>query len=366
MDASSEGGGRHIRLPAAGAEVSAIVQNALSFMTDVISYAPSKYPRRFRLRAQHIPLLATFVVCLMLYTAAAIYLRDRGFFSLGVFISFFSDNAFLGITAVGMTFVILSGGIDLSVGSMVGFTSILIAWLMSEHHAHPLIAIAIALGAGAMLGMLQGLLIQVFELAPFLVTLAGMFFIHGLAQLISLQSIALDHPMLDWLSEFSIPLGNAAVRVPAIALAVVALVGIYISRYTKFGRTTYAIGGNEQSAILMGLPVGRTKVLIYTLSGFCSALGGVIFSLDKLSGYSEGGVGLELDTIAAVVIGGTLLTGGIGSVLGTILGVLIVSIIQASIIFQGTLSSNWTRIVIGGLLFVFIVLQKILSGRAGT
>ena len=108
-------------------------------------------------------------------------------------------------------------------------------------------------------------------------------------------------------------------------------------------------------------PSGDTKVLIYTLSGFCSALGGVVFSLDKLSGYSEGGVGLELDAIAAVVIGGTLLTGGIGSVLGTILGVLIVSIIQTSIMFEGTLSSWWTRIVIGGLLFVFIVLQKILS-----
>lgn len=333
---------------------------------EVIPYAPPGHRWRFRLRAQHIPLLATFVVCLVLYSIAAIYLRDRGFFSLGVFFSFFADNAFLGITAVGMTFVILSGGIDLSVGSMVGFTSILIGWLMSVHHVHPVPAIIVAIAMGALLGLVQGALIQFFELAPFLVTLAGMFFIHGLAQLVSLESIALDHPLLDWLSELSIKLGGATIRMPALALAAVSLVGIYVSRYTRFGRTTYAIGGSEQSAVLMGLPVGRTKVLIYTLSGVCSALGGVVFSLDKLSGYSEGGVGLELDAIAAVVIGGTLLTGGIGSVLGTILGVLIVSIIQTSIMFEGTLSSWWTRIVIGGLLFVFIVLQKILSRRAQT
>jgi ribose/xylose/arabinose/galactoside ABC-type transport system permease subunit len=339
-------------------------------------YAPPRHPWRFRLRAQHIPLLATFVVCLMLYTAACIYLRDRGFFSLSVFISFFSDNAFLGLTAIGMTFVILSGGIDLSVGSMIGFTSILIARLMNPepftllHHTitlpvfHPLVAIGVALIAGSFLGFIQGVLIQFFELAPFLVTLAGMFFIHGVAQVISLSSIGIDHPLLDKLSDFAIPIGSASVRFPEIVFAVVALSAIYISRYTKFGRTVYAIGGNEQSAILMGLPVARTKVLIYALSGFCSALGGVIYALAKWSGQSEGGLGLELDTIAAVVIGGTLLTGGLGSILGTILGVLIVSIIQAAIIFQGTLSSSWARIMIGALLFVFIVLQKILSSRA--
>ena len=132
----------------------------------LLAYAPTRHPRRFRLRAQHIPLLATFAVCLILYTAAAIYLRNRGFFSMGVFISFFSDNAFLGITAVGMTFVILSGGIDLSVGSMVGFTSILIGWLMSAHHVHPIFAIAIALMAGAVLGLLQGALIHFFGSHP--------------------------------------------------------------------------------------------------------------------------------------------------------------------------------------------------------
>jgi simple sugar transport system permease protein len=128
---------------------------------------------------------------------------------------------------------------------------------------------------------------------------------------------------------------------------------------TEFGRTVYAIGGNEHSATLMGLPVARTTVLVYTLSGFCSALGGVVFTFYTLSGYGLHAVGLELDAIAAVVIGGTLLTGGVGYMAGTLFGVLTLGIIQSLIMFDGSLSSWWTRIVIGALLFVFCVLQRV-------
>jgi galactofuranose transport system permease protein len=129
------------------------------------------------------------------------------------------------------------------------------------------------------------------------------------------------------------------------------------------GRTVYAIGGNQQSAMLMGLAVGRTKVLVYAISGFCSALGGVLLSLYTLSGYSLNAVGMELDAIAAVVIGGTLLVGGSGYVLGTVLGVLTLGMIQTLITFDGTLSSWWTRIFIGTLLFVFILLQRVIAIR---
>jgi simple sugar transport system permease protein len=330
-----------------------------------LSYAPSRFPWWFRLRAHHIPLLATLVVALMMYTTASVYLHDRGFFTPGVFGQLFADNAYLAVTAIGMTFVILSGGIDLSVGSMIGFTSILIGWLMSERQMHPAVAAGIALLAGTMIGLIFGCFIQFFELAPFLVTLAGMFLLHGLGQLISLGSISLDHPLLDRLAEYVIYANGGTIRlVPIGVLASITFGAIYLSRYTRFGRTVYAIGGSEQSAILMGLPVARTKVLIYGLSGFCAALGGVLLSLDKFQGYAESGLGLELDTIAAVVIGGTLLTGGIGSITGTILGVLIIAIIQASLTFMASLNSWWTRIFIGGLLFVFIALQKILSSRA--
>jgi len=140
-------------------------------------------------------------------------------------------------------------------------------------------------------------------------------------------------------------------------------VGIYLAQCTAFGRAVYAIGGSEASALLMGLPVGRTTVRVYTFSGFCSALAGVVFTFYMQSGYGLHAVGLELDAIAAVVIGGTLLSGGVGYVAGTLFGVLILGIIQTLISFDGSLSSWWTRIVIGALLFVFCLLQRLFESR---
>ncbi|HEY9063776.1 MAG TPA: sugar ABC transporter permease YjfF, partial [Burkholderiaceae bacterium] len=141
---------------------------------------------------------------------------------------------------------------------------------------------------------------------------------------------------------------------------------LYLAHATEFGRTVYAIGGNEHSALLMGLPVARTTILIYAFSGLCSALAGVVFTFYMLSGYGLHAMGLELDTIAAVVIGGTLLSGGVGYVAGTLVGVLILGIIQTLISFDGSLSSWWTRIVIGALLFAFCLLQRIFERRRGT
>jgi len=143
----------------------------------------------------------------------------------------------------------------------------------------------------------------------------------------------------------------------------VLLVGIFVAHGTEFGRTVYAIGGSAQSAMLMGLPVARTTVLVYSLSGFCAALGGVVFTFYMLSGYGLHAVGLEMDAIAAVVIGGTLLSGGVGYVAGTLFGVLALGLIQTLIMFDGSLSSWWTRIVIGALLLVFCVLQRMFEAR---
>jgi ribose/xylose/arabinose/galactoside ABC-type transport system permease subunit len=133
--------------------------------------------------------------------------------------------------------------------------------------------------------------------------------------------------------------------------------------YTRLGRKVYAIGGNSQSALLMGLPVGRTRIAVYTISGLCSAIGGILLSFYTLSGAPLIAIGMELDVIAAVVIGGTVLTGGSGYVFGTVLGVLVLGVIQTLITFDGRLSSWWTKIVIGGLLFAFILLQRLIGIR---
>ncbi len=311
---------------------------------------------------RNIPFLATVLVCLLLYISAGV--SYSGFASLRVFINFFADNSFLGIAALGLTFVILSGGIDLSVGAVIGFVSVFLALAIEKWHWHAAIAVPAVLVVGGIFGAAMGALIQYFALPPFLVTLGGMFFARGLAYLLSLESLPITHYLDAISSAVRIPMGETF-DLPATALLFLAMftVSFIGAHFTRFGRSIYAIGGNEQSAVLMGLPVARTKVCVYALSGFCSALAGVVYCLYTQSGNPNAGSGLELDAIAAVVIGGTLLSGGVGYVSGTVVGVMIFGIIQTAIVFQGTLSSWWTKIVIGLLLLAFILLQKIIQAK---
>ena len=312
---------------------------------------------------QHVALLATTAVCIVLYAAGCFLYK--GFFSAGVFINFFTDNAFLGIAAIGMTFVILSGGIDLSVGAMIGCSSIVMATLIEHAHIHPAWVTVLILALGTLMGAGMGALIHFFELPPFLVTLAGLFFFRGLGLIVSMESISITHPLFLSASEWAIPLGgDQSLPLAALVLIITLVAAMYVSIYTRFGRNVYAIGGNQQSALLLGLPVGSTKVAVYALSGLCSALAGIVYTLYTSSGNATGGNGLELDAIAAVVAGGTLLSGGVGYVAGTLIGVLIFGVIQTGITFQGTLSSWWTKITVGGLLLVFILLQRFLQTRA--
>lgn len=325
------------------------------------------------------PVLATVLVALVLYVAAG--LRFDGFFSLRVAAGFFADNAFLGIAAIGMTFVIVSGGIDLSVGAVVGCSSILIATLVEEAHWHPLPAISVALLLGAAFGAAMGALIHAFELPPFIVTLGGMFFARGLGFVIHQEAIAIRHPFYETLHAAPSLLARSAGLPPSasrlvelvaptttIILLLTLLAAVYIAHATRAGRNVYAVGGSEESARLMGLPVGRTKVMVYAFSGLCSALAGAVYSLYTFSGNAAAGTMLELDAIAAAVIGGALLSGGAGYVVGTIFGVLIFGIVQTAIIFEGSLSSWWTRIAIGALLLGFIGVQQLIAAllaRAG-
>jgi simple sugar transport system permease protein len=305
-------------------------------------------------------LIATVALFLLLSLVGGI--GYEGFLAPQVFLNLLIDNAFLLVVAVGMTFVVLTGGIDLSVGAVVAFTTVLLASLVQDHGWHPLAAMAFTLVLGTAFGAGMGFVIQRYRLLPFVVTLAGMFLARGAATLISVESIGIDAPMLTSLAGLRIPLGGgASLSIGAVTgLAVVGIAAL-VARSTQFGRTVYAIGGNETSAALMGLPVGATVVRVYALSGFCAALAGILYSIYTLSGYSLHATGLELDAIAAVVIGGTLLSGGVGLVPGTLVGVLVLGLIQTLIIFDGRLSSWWTRIVIGILLLVFCLLQRLLT-----
>jgi simple sugar transport system permease protein len=319
-------------------------------------------PRLARIDPRYVPLAVT--IALFIAMAAAGSALYDGFFAPQVFLNLLIDNAFLCSVAVGMTFVILTGGIDLSVGAVVALTTMISAQLVQHDGVSPWLAIPIVLAIGASFGTAQGYLIHRFRLQPFIVTLAGMFLARGLCYLISTESISITHPLYAAIAQARVPLGgDASLSVGALISLGVVLVGMWLAHATQFGRAVYAIGGSESSAQLMGLPVAATVIRVYSLSGFCAALGGVVMTFYMLSGYSLHAVGLELDAIAAVVIGGTLLRGGVGYVIGTLFGVLILGIIQTLIVFEGTLSSWWTRIAVGALLFVFCLLQRLFEAR---
>lgn len=317
-----------------------------------------------RPKPQHLPILATTAVFVALYLVAA--LRYDGFASWFQTTALFADNAPLGMAAIGMTFVILSGGIDLSVGAMIALSSLFLArclvgpeqggWDMPAYAAIPL-----TLAFGAAFGAAMGGVIRFFRLPAFLVTLAGMFLARGIALVLTEDkrlSISAE-PTVDPLVDFLL----LGFNLPALVFLATLVLAIGVAHFTRFGRTVYAIGGNEQSALLMGLSVERTTLMIYTLSGLCSSAGGVIYAIGSQSGDASIGYLLELDAIAAVVIGGTLLTGGVGYVVGTLLGVLILAIITVIPTYEGDLNTWWTRIAIGGLLLIFIAAQRLLQSR---
>lgn len=297
--------------------------------------------------ASRLPTVTAFVVFVLF--CMAVGARHHQFLTPAVFWNILRDNAFLGVVAIGEAFVILSGGIDLSVGAMIGLTTVSMATLIGAH-VHPLLAIGICLVGGLLFGGIMGAVVSIFEVPPFLVTLAGLFFARGFAYLISTESMVISHPLYDKISE-------TAWLAPAI-FGLVLLSGHYLLHFRPFGRAVFALGGNESSALLMGLRTGRTKIWLYALCGFCSALGGVLYTFYTVSGDPNAGVTMELDAITAVVIGGTLLSGGYGSLIGAAIGVLLLGAIQTALTYEENVSSWWSRIIVGGLLLIFLLIQK--------
>jgi ribose/xylose/arabinose/galactoside ABC-type transport system permease subunit len=322
----------------------------------------NKRRRVYKPNTRYIPILATLFLLIVMYSSGVA--NYRNFDDPSVIVNLFRDNAVLLVVAVGMTFVILTGGIDLSVGAVISLTTVLTATLLKAEWP-PLVVLPAVLVLGALIGAGQGAVTHFFKVEPFIATLAGLFLARGAALFINQQSIPIRDEMWRDMSDYRIVLADGVVTKP---VAVVALLSVLIAAavlaWTRFGRNVYAIGGNSDSALLMGLPVGRTKIAVYTLSGFCAALGGVLFSINSTSGWALQGNGMELDAIAACVIGGVLLTGGSGFVWGTLLGVLVTGLIRTIINFQGDLNAAWSRIIIGVLLFAFIVMQRLVTRKA--
>jgi simple sugar transport system permease protein len=292
-----------------------------------------------------------------------------------VFLNMLRAAPFLLISAIGMTFVIVSGGIDLSVGGVVALTTVASAALLRGNGMDPWLVMGLMLVMGMAFGAAMGFFITYLKVQPFIATLAGMWVARGLCFFISDNAIPIKNRLYEVLAGTKLLIPGLAdpvtkqgefVSILVVVELAFLVVAIFVAHYTGFGRAVYAIGGNELSARLMGLPVNRTKMLVYTLSGLCSALAGIALSIDVGSGHGSYAKGMELTVIAAVVIGGTLLTGGVGYVFGTLFGVLVIGVIQTLIQFNGQLSSWWTPIVVGVLTLVFIGIQSSLAtdGRA--
>ena len=326
----------------------------------------SKTNTKRKINSNTFLLMITILLFLAMYISGMIIFEEGGFAKPQMFLNLFISNAGLLVIAVGQTIVMITGGIDISVGSVTALVCMAVANQMENHGAS-------ALGIGLLYGIVQGFLISYLEIQPFIVSLAGLFFGRGLTSMISTDMISIkNETFLAWAKyRIYLPIGSYSKRgkfLPAyiyptviIALVIVFIIAI-IMKYTKFGREVYAIGGNAQSAMMMGLNVRKTKFKAYILNGFLAGCGGFLFCLNSCSGFVEQAKGLEMDAISASVIGGTLLSGGVGTPFGTIFGVLIKGTISSLITTQGSLSSWWVRIVLSALLCFFIVLQAVIAG----
>ncbi|WP_192627508.1 ABC transporter permease subunit [Microbacterium sp. OAE522] len=278
------------------------------------------------------------------------------------------NNAHVIVLAVALTFVIITGGIDLSVGSVIAVSSVA-GVMLSNAGWNPVAVIVTMIAIGSVFGLVSGVLIRYFNVQPFIATLAMMFLGRGLASLLSTKPEQLPadsaiRTLSDKIKIVDGPKVNDLVITPAVIIAiVVVLAAFFVLHRTRTGRTVYAIGGSENSALLMGLPVHRTKVLVYVISGSLAGLAAVLYTSRLGTAQNITGIGWELDAIAAAVIGGTVLTGAYGYVLGSVVGALVLGLMTVLITRDGGIPPEMTTIITGGILLVFVLLQRAVTRK---
>ena len=319
-------------------------------------------------------------IFVIMYGAAMIGLGG-GFLKFQQIFDLLNDNAYLIIIACALTVVMIGGGINISVGGVIGLTVMACALYVNgtgiqSSFLGVVMTLLLALGIGLAFGIGQGFLVSYLEIQPFIVTLAGMFLSRGLTTMLSVNPVKVTHEGLLSLSKTKIQImflgytaqnGNqipAKLEIGAVVALVVVILCFLLLRYIKLGRNIYALGGNQQSALMLGINVKRTRFLSYVISGLLSGLAGFVFLLHKPAGNASVAMRSEMDAIAASIIGGTLLTGGVGNVIGSFFGVMILATIQKIIALSPLNESWWQDMASGALLGFFIMLQSVvLSSR---
>ncbi|MBD5487439.1 MAG: sugar ABC transporter permease YjfF [Lachnospiraceae bacterium] len=329
-----------------------------------------------KLNGNSILLLITVILFVVMYAAGCIVYANKGFTHLQTFLNILINNAGLICITAGMTCVMLTGGIDISVGSVVAMDCMFLAVGMEQWGMKSPVLMVLVLLIGIVFGVVQGYCIAYLEIQPFIVTMAGMFFARGMTAVICTDQVSIvSDALFVKLStmKLNIPFHIGAyenkkgilqipyVRITVVIALLVVLLIFLMLKYTKFGRSIYAVGGNSQSATLMGLDVRKTKMKTYILASFLASIGGICYCLNTMCGTTTQASGLEMDAISSAVIGGTLLTGGVGNVGGSLVGVLINGTISTLVKSHGKLVSSWANIVTAILLCFFIVLQAILA-----
>jgi len=286
-------------------------------------------------------------------------LLSKSFLTIGNILTVLRQSSIIGLIAIGMTFVIITGGIDLSVGAIVSIVAVT-ACSFAHPDTYPLfVPVLIGLGVGLACGLVNGLIIAYGNIAPFIVTLGMLSSARGAAFVISKGK-----PVID-LDEYYNLIGGGqilSIPIPIYILFIVTAIGIFVLTSTKFGRHVYAVGGNEQAARLSGVKINTIKVAVYSISGLLAGLSGIVLSSRVMTGNAVDGQGYELDAIAAAVIGGTSLAGGVGGIAGTIVGVLIIGVISngLDLLF---ISYHYQQIIKGLIILTAVILDRINASK---
>lgn len=327
-----------------------------------------------RMNDTNLLLTITIVIFLVMYIGA-IVIQGGGFTKPQMFFNILNANAALIITACGMSIVMISGGIDISVGGVVALVSMSCAVYLDHRGGSIMGSILIALGIGIAFGLVQGFLVAFLDIQPFIVSLAGMFFARGMTTIVNTAPFNVEDEEFNALklTRVNVPfLGSVnkkGIYVPAyveigviVALIIVVLLFVVL-RWTKLGRSFYAVGGNMQSALMMGINVRRTKFLSHLICSVLAGIGGYVYFLHVGSGSASHAMGMEMNAIASSIIGGTMLTGGVGNIIGTLFGVLSLSTIQNIVASAGLDQAWWTGITIAAMLCIFLVIQSVVMAQ---
>lgn len=315
-------------------------------------------------------LTITIVVFFAMYIGAMVF-QGAGFLKPQTFFNILNANAALIILSCGMSLVMITGSIDISVGGITALVSMCCAVYLDYHGGNVFVAVLVALAIGLAFGLFQGFLIAYLDIQPFIVTLAGMFFARGMTTIVNTKPFNVENEAFTALkmTRVVVPgmgsvnkLGkyvNAYVEIGVLVALIVVIVLFCVLRWTKLGRSFYALGGNKQSALMLGINVKRTKFIAHLLCGILAGIGGFVYFLHVGSGSASHATGAEMDAIASSIIGGTMLTGGVGNIIGTFFGVLSLSTIQNIVSSAGLDQAWWTGITRAVMLCLFLVIQSV-------